>query len=73
MRTEDTILTNVDHPFVATLYTSFQTDTTLYFIMEYCSGGELYDVLQKQPDKRFSEDHARFYTAEVCASLSVVR
>ena len=34
VRTEDQILSAVDHPFVATLFTSFQTSTGLYFIME---------------------------------------
>ena len=34
VKTEDSILTTVDHPFVATLYTSFQTDSSLFFIME---------------------------------------
>ena len=37
VRAEDTILTTVDHPFVATLYSSFQTDTAVYFVMEVCS------------------------------------
>jgi hypothetical protein len=34
VRTEDEILSAVDHPFVATLFTSFQTATSLYFVME---------------------------------------
>ena len=34
VRTEDTILSAVDHPFVATLFTSFQTSTSLHFVME---------------------------------------
>lgn len=34
VRTEDEILSAVDHPFVATLFTSFQTGSSLYFVME---------------------------------------
>lgn len=34
IRTEDTILSTVDHPFLATLYTCFQSDKHLYFVME---------------------------------------
>jgi len=34
VRTEDTILSAVDHPFIATLFTSFQSTTSLYFVME---------------------------------------
>eukprot|EP00227_Mantoniella_beaufortii_P008260 CAMPEP_0197586716 /NCGR_PEP_ID=MMETSP1326-20131121/8598_1 /TAXON_ID=1155430 /ORGANISM="Genus nov. species nov., Strain RCC2288" /LENGTH=641 /DNA_ID=CAMNT_0043151375 /DNA_START=273 /DNA_END=2194 /DNA_ORIENTATION=+ len=69
VRTESTILETVDHPFVATLYAAFQTDSHLYFVMEYCEGGELYETLQKQPGKKFSEDIARFYAAEVLVAL----
>ena len=65
VRTEDTILNSVDHPFLATLYSAFQTETHLYFVMEYCEGGELYETLQRQPGKHFSEETARFYAAEV--------
>lgn len=34
IRTEDTILSTVDHPFLATLYTCFQSEKHLYFVME---------------------------------------
>ena len=34
VRTEDEILSAVDHPFVATLFASFQTGSSLYFVME---------------------------------------
>jgi serine/threonine protein kinase len=36
---------------------------------QYCSGGELFELLHKQPNKRFTEPHARFYTAEVLLAL----
>lgn len=69
VRTEGTILEAVDHPFIATMYAAFQTETHLYFVLEYCDGGELYETLQRQPGKRFSEDTARFYAAEVLLAL----
>jgi serine/threonine protein kinase len=45
----------VDHPFVATLYCTLQSETHLHFIMEYCGGGEMYGLLYAQPNKRFPE------------------
>lgn len=69
VRAEDEILSSVDHPMVATLYSSFQTNSSLYFVMDYCPGGELFELLQKQPGKRFSETAARFYGAEVLLAL----
>ena len=41
VKTEGTILGAVDHPFCATLYSAFQTETHLYFVMQFCEGGEL--------------------------------
>lgn len=39
---EQKILMKLNHPFLVTLYHSFQTDTHLYFCMEYCRGGEFF-------------------------------
>lgn len=69
VKAEDEILVTVDHPFLATLFTSFQTSSSLFFVMEYCSGGELFELLQKQPHKRFPEPTARFYGAEILLAL----
>jgi phototropin len=69
LNTESTILNQVDHPFVATLFASFHTPTHAYFVMEYCEGGELYEHLQKIPSKRLSEEATRFYAAEVLLAL----
>eukprot|EP00891_Asterochloris_glomerata_P009772 jgi/Astpho2/9772/Aster-03748 len=67
--TEAGILDVVDHPFLATLYGTIQTDTHLHFLMEYCEGGELYGLLTSQPNKRIKEAHMRFYSAEVLLAL----
>jgi serine/threonine protein kinase len=69
VRAEDEILSSVDHPMLATLFSSFQTKSSLYFLMDYCPGGELFELLQKQPGKRFPETAARFYTAEILLAL----
>lgn len=52
-----------DSPFLLGLKFSFQSETDLYLIMDYKSGGELFHHLQKEG--RFTEDRARFYTAEI--------
>jgi serine/threonine protein kinase len=69
VRTEEAILSTVDHPFLATLYGTLQTDTHLHFLLEYCNGGELYALLNSQPNKRLKEDVVRFYAAEVLLAL----
>jgi serine/threonine protein kinase len=52
-----------DSPFLLGLKFSFQSETDLYLVMDYKSGGELFHHLQKEG--RFTEDRARFYTAEI--------
>lgn len=66
---EQEILATANHPFIVTLYHSFQSEEYLYFCMEYCSGGEFFRALQTRPGKCLSEDDARFYAAEVVAAL----
>ncbi|PFH59979.1 hypothetical protein XA68_11593 [Ophiocordyceps unilateralis] len=66
---EQEILATSNHPFIVTLYHSFQSDQHLYLCMEYCSGGEFFRALQTRPGKCIPEDDARFYAAEVTAAL----
>ncbi|ODQ52136.1 Pkinase-domain-containing protein [Saitoella complicata NRRL Y-17804] len=66
---EQEILATSNHPFIVTLYHSFQSDENLYFCMEYCAGGEFFRALQTRPGKCIPEDAARFYAAEVTAAL----
>lgn len=67
--TEREILATANHPFIVTMYASFQTVDRLCFVMEYCAGGEFFRVLQKQPKKRLKESAVRFYAAEVLLAL----
>ncbi|XP_038995932.1 phototropin-2-like isoform X1 [Hibiscus syriacus] len=59
----------LDHPFLPSLYASFQTPTHVCLITDFCHGGELFNLLDKQPMKFFKEDSARFYAAEVVIGL----
>ncbi|KAI5806686.1 kinase-like domain-containing protein [Peziza echinospora] len=66
---EQEILATSNHPFIVTLYHSFQSEDHLYLCMEYCSGGEFFRALQTRPGKCIPEDDARFYAGEVIAAL----
>ncbi|CAH0486456.1 unnamed protein product [Peronospora farinosa] len=57
------------HPFIIKLYSVFQTDHDLNFVLEYCQGGELFFHLQQQYSQKFDEQATRFYAAEVLAAL----
>ena len=66
---EQEILATSNHPFIVTLYHSFQSEDYLYLCMEYCMGGEFFRALQTRKSKCICEDDARFYASEVTAAL----
>ncbi|KAL7750187.1 serine/threonine protein kinase, AGC [Sorochytrium milnesiophthora] len=70
--TEQDILASANHPFLITLYHSFQTQRNIYFCMEYCLGGEFFRTLQSRPTRSLKEEEARFYMAEVLLALEYV-
>eukprot|EP00929_Paragymnodinium_shiwhaense_P078026 TRINITY_DN40349_c0_g1_i1.p1 TRINITY_DN40349_c0_g1~~TRINITY_DN40349_c0_g1_i1.p1 ORF type:complete len:487 (-),score=134.54 TRINITY_DN40349_c0_g1_i1:90-1550(-) len=59
-------------PFIVQLHATFQTAGKLHYIYEFCSGGELFDLLRAQPTARFALEHARFYLAEVILALEML-
>jgi len=64
---EKNVLQKLVHPYLVNLNYSFQTPDKLYFVMDYVNGGELFFHLQR--DKKFHEDRARFYLAEIACGL----
>ena len=52
--TERNILIECNHPFIVKLKYSFQNETKLYFALEFCPGGELFNLLYIQ--KQFNEE-----------------
>ncbi|XP_050232767.1 serine/threonine-protein kinase RHS3 isoform X2 [Mercurialis annua] len=68
-QTEKEILGLLDHPFLPTLYSYFETDKFYCIVMEFCSGGNLHSLRQRQPYKYFTEEAARFFASEVLLAL----
>ncbi|CAK7343400.1 unnamed protein product [Dovyalis caffra] len=68
-QTERDILRMLDHPFLPTLYAQFTSDNLSCLVMEYCPGGDLHVLRQRQPGRSFPEPAARFYVAEVLLAL----
>ncbi|CAN8266180.1 unnamed protein product [Cochlearia groenlandica] len=68
-QTEREILQSLDHPFLPTLYSHFETENHSCLVMEFCPGGDLRSLQQKQPGKYFPEHAARFYVAEVLLAM----
>ncbi|KAH7282395.1 hypothetical protein KP509_35G028800 [Ceratopteris richardii] len=68
-QTEREILQCLDHPFLPSLYSHFETDKFTCLVMEFCPGGDLHVSRQRQPGKHFLEPAAKFYAAEVLLAL----
>ncbi|KAL3523639.1 hypothetical protein ACH5RR_016473 [Cinchona calisaya] len=68
-RIEREILEMLDHPFLPTLYTMLDSSRWSCLLTEYCPGGDLHVLRQRQLDKRFNEPAVRFYASEVVAAL----
>ena len=55
------------HPFIVKMDYAFQSETKLFFVLEYCPGGELFFYLSQIG--RFKEDAARFYASNILLAL----
>ena len=63
---ECNIIKHLVSPFIITLHYSFQTSENLYFIFDFCSGGDLnFHVLHTL----FEEDEVKFYIAEIILAI----
>ena len=66
-RTERSILEKVNHPNIVKMRYAFQNQKKLYFVLEYCPGGELFFHLGRAG--KFDEARTCFYTA--CIVLGI--
>ncbi|KAF1808530.1 Pkinase-domain-containing protein [Eremomyces bilateralis CBS 781.70] len=64
---ERRMLQRVKHPFLITLWGTFQDARNLYMVMDFVEGGELFSLLRKS--QRFPNPVAKFYAAEVTLAL----
>jgi len=64
---ERKMLQEVKHPFLITLWGTFQDSKNLYMVMDFVEGGELFSLLRKS--QRFPNPVAKFYAAEVTLAL----
>lgn len=65
--TERVVLGTIDYPFIVRLHYAFQNSRKLYFVLDFCGGGELFFHLSRM--KKFSEHITRFYCSEIALAL----
>ena len=59
---EKEVLNRLSHPFIVKLFYTFQSQVSLYFVLEYVSEGDLLGMLRR---RTFDLEASRFYTAEI--------
>lgn len=64
---ERRMLSDVKHPFLITLWGTFQDWKNLYMVMDFVEGGELFSLLRKSG--RFPNPVAKFYAAEATLAI----
>eukprot|EP01059_Diplonema_ambulator_P022372 TRINITY_DN37661_c0_g1_i1.p1 TRINITY_DN37661_c0_g1~~TRINITY_DN37661_c0_g1_i1.p1 ORF type:complete len:479 (+),score=202.67 TRINITY_DN37661_c0_g1_i1:87-1439(+) len=67
MKAEKNILGMINHPFIVKLHYAFQTKDSLFLILDFLSGGEVFYHLSQIGT--FPESRAKFYTAQIGLAL----
>lgn len=72
VNTEIEVLQTTDSPFILKFLNSYECETKIYLLLEFCQGGDLFHYLNKvraSKRQRFSEKTARFYAAWIVLGL----
>eukprot|EP01017_Pseudomicrothorax_dubius_P040911 TRINITY_DN6491_c0_g1_i4.p1 TRINITY_DN6491_c0_g1~~TRINITY_DN6491_c0_g1_i4.p1 ORF type:complete len:351 (-),score=64.92 TRINITY_DN6491_c0_g1_i4:115-1167(-) len=67
IKIERNILAQMKHPFIVRMMNSFQNERKLFFVLEYCPGGELFQLLQRT--RVLTEEQAKFYLAQIVMAI----
>jgi len=70
IKSERDLLYKLHFPFIVKMRYAFQTKKKLFFIFDYIKGGELFYHLSQC--QYFEEERARFYAAELLATLEFI-
>ena len=68
VKSERTILTQLDSPYVVKLFSTFQSKNHIYLVMEYLNGGDCAALLKSMG--QLDEDWAKQYITEMVEGLS---
>lgn len=68
---EKNVMSSVEHPFISNLVSTFQDTQSLFMLMDYVQGGELFGLIYNVSKKGYlSNDAAAFYGACLTEALS---
>jgi len=67
---EVAILNTLDHPNIVKYYETYDDNKYIYLVMEYITGGQLFDKITTQKNQNFSEHDACNYMRELFSSIN---
>ncbi|XP_038951165.1 serine/threonine-protein kinase Nek5 isoform X3 [Rattus norvegicus] len=68
-KNEVTLLAKMKHSNIVTFFSSFQENSRLFIVMEYCDGGDLMERIQRQRGVLFSEDQILCWFVQISLGL----
>ncbi|XP_043827725.1 serine/threonine-protein kinase Nek1 isoform X3 [Dromiciops gliroides] len=71
-RREVEVLANMKHPNIVLYRESFEENGSLYIVMDYCEGGDLYKRINAQKGVLFPEDQIMDWFVQICLALKHV-
>ncbi|XP_074807238.1 serine/threonine-protein kinase Nek1 isoform X8 [Natator depressus] len=71
-RREVAVLANMKHPNIVLYRESFEENGSLYIVMDYCEGGDLFRRINAQKGILFSEDQIMDWFVQICLALKHV-
>lgn len=70
IKTERAVLEKLQHPFIVKLHWAFQTASHLYLVLDYCPGGDMNELIQREG--RLDEDIARLFLCEIVLAVEAI-
>jgi len=67
---EKNIMASLDHPFIIDLVATFQDDHSIYMLLGYVQGGELFNIVHTETRDGLPNGNTRFYAACILESLA---
>jgi len=64
---EVNIMRSLDHPNIVKIYDFYEDSSTFKIVMEYCSGGELFEKIKSK--KNFTEQIAAVYMKQILSAI----
>ncbi|XP_069432893.1 serine/threonine-protein kinase Nek1 isoform X5 [Ovis canadensis] len=71
-RREVAVLANMRHPNIVQYRESFEENGSLYIVMDYCEGGDLFKRINAQKGILFQEDQILDWFVQICLALKHV-